>query len=184
MTGRIQGVGFRPAVYRLARELGLTGKVFNDTKGVTVELQGAEEGIEEFLRRLQSGPDKPPLAEIQSYRRVDMEPVEGETGFVIEKSDSRGTALSQVTADIATCGDCLSELFTSGGFPVSLSLHQLHQLRAEILDHQDDSLRPPQYDHVLVRDVRAMCGPVPRCDGSAVSRSARRMSAVRPEESG
>jgi hydrogenase maturation protein HypF len=116
MTGRIQGVGFRPAVYRLARELGLTGKVFNDTKGVTIELQGAEEGIDEFLRRLRSGPDKPPLAEIQSYQRVDVEPVEGETGFVIEKSDSQGTALSQVTADIATCGDCLSELSNPADF--------------------------------------------------------------------
>ncbi len=116
MTGRIQGVGFRPAVYRLARGLGLTGKVFNDTKGVTVELQGAEAGIDEFLRRLRSGPDKPPLAEIQSYRRVDVEPVEGETGFVIEKSDSQGTALSQVTADIATCGDCLSELSDPADF--------------------------------------------------------------------
>ena len=140
MTGRVQGVGFRPAVYRLARELGLTGRVFNDTKGVTVELQGPEEAIDEFLRRLQTGPDKPPLAEIQSCRRVDIEPVEGETGFVIEKSDSQGTALSQVTADIATCGDCLAELFRSGGFPVSLSLHQLHQLRAALFDHQDDPL--------------------------------------------
>jgi len=116
MTGRIQGVGFRPAVYRLARELGLTGKVFNDTKGVTIELQGAEEGIDEFLRRLRSGPDKPPLAEIQSYRRMDVEPVEGEIGFAIEKSNLQGTALSQVTADIATCGDCLAELFHPADF--------------------------------------------------------------------
>jgi hydrogenase maturation protein HypF len=111
MTGRVQGVGFRPAVYRLARELGLTGRVFNDTKGVTIELQGPQEGIEEFLQRLQQGPDKPPLAEIQSCRRVDTELVDGEIGFVIEKSDSQGTALSQVTADIAICGDCLAELF-------------------------------------------------------------------------
>lgn len=116
MTGRIQGVGFRPAVYRLARELGLTGKVFNDTKGVTVELQGSEAGIEEFLRRLRAGPDKPPMAEIQSCRRFDMESVESEAGFLIEKSDSRGTALSQVTADVATCGDCLSELFNPADF--------------------------------------------------------------------
>ncbi len=116
MTGRIQGVGFRPAVYRLARELGLTGKVFNDTQGVTVELQGSAAGIEEFLRRLQGGPDRPPLAEIRSCRRFDMEPVAGEAGFVIEKSDSQGTALSQVTADITTCADCLAELFDPADF--------------------------------------------------------------------
>jgi len=116
ITGRVQGVGFRPAVYRLARELGLTGRVFNDTSGVTIELQGGEERIDEFLRRLQSGPDKPPLAEIQSCRRVDVEPVEGEAGFTIERSDSEGTALSQVTADIAICGDCLAELFEPADF--------------------------------------------------------------------
>ena len=116
MTGRIQGVGFRPAVYRLARQLGLTGIVFNDTQGVTIELQGSEGGIDEFLRRLHAGPDKPPLAEIQSCRRVEVEPVAGETGFAIEKSDSQGTALSQVTADLATCGDCLTELFNPQDF--------------------------------------------------------------------
>jgi hydrogenase maturation protein HypF len=116
ITGRVQGVGFRPAVYRLARELGLTGRVFNDTTGVTIELQGGEERIAEFLCRLQSGPDKPPLAEIRSCRRADAEPVESETGFTIEKSDSHGTALSQVTADVAACGDCLAELSGPGDF--------------------------------------------------------------------
>jgi len=110
ITGRVQGVGFRPAVYRLARALGLTGTVLNDTRGVTVELQGSKEKIDEFVARLRSGPDKPALAEIQSCRRVDMEPREGEASFTIEKSASEGTALSQVTADIATCADCLAEL--------------------------------------------------------------------------
>ncbi len=110
ITGRVQGVGFRPAVYRLATGLDLTGTVLNDTRGVTVELQGEAAKIDEFLRRLQAGPDRPPLAEIQSCRRVDIEPVEGEARFTIEKSASEGTALSQVTADVATCGDCLTEL--------------------------------------------------------------------------
>jgi hydrogenase maturation protein HypF len=103
-------------VYRLARELGLTGRVFNDTRGVTIELQGGEARIDELLLRLRSGPDKPPLAEIQSCRRADVEPVEGEAGFTIERSDSEGTALSQVTADIAICGDCFAELFEPADF--------------------------------------------------------------------
>lgn len=110
ITGCVQGVGFRPAVYRLARKLRLTGRVFNDTKGVTIELQGGEERIDEFLRRLRSGPDKPPLATIRSCERVYIEPVDGEAEFTIEKSASEGTALSQVTADIASCRDCLAEL--------------------------------------------------------------------------
>ena len=53
-------------MYRLACQLGLSGIVYNDTKGVTIELQGEEEKIDEFLVRLQSEADKPPLAEIQS----------------------------------------------------------------------------------------------------------------------
>jgi hydrogenase maturation protein HypF len=110
VVGRVQGVGFRPAVYRLAHKLGLTGTVFNDPAGVTIELQGEETQIDEFLVRLHSRPDKPPLAEILSCLRVDITPVEGETDFVIRGSQSAGTASSHVTADIATCGDCLREL--------------------------------------------------------------------------
>jgi hydrogenase maturation protein HypF len=110
ITGRVQGVGFRPAVYRLAGALGLTGTVRNDTRGVAIELQGDDSRIDEFVRRLQSGPDTPPLARIHTCERVDIEPVEGETAFVIERSLSEGTALSQVTADIAVCRDCLAEM--------------------------------------------------------------------------
>ena len=110
ITGRVQGVGFRPAVYRLACQLGLSGVVYNDTKGVTIELQGRQEKIDEFLVRLQSETDKPPLAEIKSCKRIDINTIDTEDKFVIEASDSQGTALSQVTADIATCPDCLSEM--------------------------------------------------------------------------
>ena len=110
ITGRVQGVGFRPAVYRLACQLELSGVVYNDTKGVKIELQGDEKKIDEFLIRLQSDADKPPLAEIQSCKTVDIDVIKAEDKFAIEASDSQGTALSQVTADIATCRDCLSEM--------------------------------------------------------------------------
>jgi hydrogenase maturation protein HypF len=112
ITGRVQGVGFRPAVYRIAQTLGLSGLVYNDTKGVTVELQGRKEKIAEFLARLQSN-DKPPLAEIKSCDAVDIPAIDGEEEFIIKTSDSefaRGGGLSQVTADIATCRDCLAEM--------------------------------------------------------------------------
>jgi len=110
ITGCVQGVGFRPAAYRIAQSLELSGAVYNDTKGVTVELQGEEDRIAEFLCRLQSDTGKPPLAEIQSCSATDIPPVEGECEFVIGASDSHGVPLSQVTADIATCRDCLAEL--------------------------------------------------------------------------
>jgi len=110
ITGRVQGVGFRPAVYRIAQRLGLSGIVYNDTKGVTIELQGRAEKIAEFLVRLQSDTDKPPLAEIKSCNTVDIPTVEDESEFIIRASDSQGAPLSQVTADIATCRDCLAEM--------------------------------------------------------------------------
>jgi len=108
ITGRVQGVGFRPAVYRLASQLGLTGNVCNDTKGVTVELQGEQQKIGEFLTRLDST-DKPPLAKIISCEMLEI-PLVVEDKFTIKPSDSAGTPLSQVTADIATCEDCLAEM--------------------------------------------------------------------------
>ena len=110
ITGQVQGVGFRPAVYAIATSLGLSGTVYNDTKGVTVELQGEKGKIAEFLARLQSDEYKPPLAEIRSCEAVDIPVVDDDGGFVIVTSDSAGTPLSQVTADIATCADCLAEM--------------------------------------------------------------------------
>jgi len=115
ITGRVQGVGFRPAVYRIAQALGLTGFVYNDTKGVTIELQGQEEGIAEFLARLQSQ-DKPPLADLKTCTVTELPAVAGEDKFIIKTSDAEGSALSQVTADIATCNDCLAELFAKENF--------------------------------------------------------------------
>ena len=109
-------MGFRPAVYRLARSLELSGIVYNDTKGVTVELQGEAEKIAEFLARLQSDAGKPPLAEITSCNAVDIPVIESEAEFVIETSDSHGAPLSQVSADIATCRDCLVEMANKEDF--------------------------------------------------------------------
>ncbi len=103
-------MGFRPAVYRLARELDLSGLVYNDTKGVTIELQGKEDKIDEFLARLRSDSDKPPLATIKTLNSTEIPVIETEGIFTIQTSDSTGTPLSQVTADIATCRDCLAEM--------------------------------------------------------------------------
>ncbi|MHC4627046.1 MAG: acylphosphatase, partial [Planctomycetota bacterium] len=110
ITGRVQGVGFRPAVHRIARSLGLYGVVYNDTKGVTIELQGEKKAIAEFLVRLRSGPDKPPLARIESCSAIDIPLVETDDRFIIAASDPQGVPLSQVTADIAICRDCLVEM--------------------------------------------------------------------------
>ncbi|MGD0573336.1 MAG: carbamoyltransferase HypF [Sedimentisphaerales bacterium] len=115
ITGQVQGVGFRPAVYRLATQLNLTGFVYNDTKGVTIELQGEEAKIADFIKQL-NGPDAPPLADITSCFAAEIPIVENEKEFTIKQSDAGGTPISRVTADIATCADCLRELFDKNDF--------------------------------------------------------------------
>ncbi len=95
--------------------MGLYGFVYNDTKGVTVELQGGEEKIAEFLVRLR-GDDEPPMAEIKSCEAVDIAVVEDENKFIIKASDSEGAALSQVTADMIVCRDCLAEMGDENDF--------------------------------------------------------------------
>ncbi|MBN1805186.1 MAG: carbamoyltransferase HypF [Sedimentisphaerales bacterium] len=116
ITGRVQGVGFRPAVYRLAQELSLSGFVYNDTRGVTIELQGEQQQIDEFLAGLKSDSDKPPVAEIKTCDVTEIPVIEAESSFVIQSSDSRGTPSSQVTVDIATCRDCLAEMADKNDF--------------------------------------------------------------------
>lgn len=115
LTGRVQGVGFRPAVYRLAAQLGLRGFVYNDSRGVTIELQGKEEKIADFVERLNSG-GVSPLAEIETCEVCDIELVDGEQRFTIGSSRSQGDAVCQVTADIATCADCMREMADKNDF--------------------------------------------------------------------
>ena len=108
IEGTVQGVGFRPHVYRLASDLGLGGYVLNDERGVLLEAEGDHESVEQFLFRLRA--EAPPLAEIQRVLSEDVEPC-GEDGFRILASGRAGEPLALVTPDAATCADCLAELF-------------------------------------------------------------------------
>jgi hydrogenase maturation protein HypF len=109
IIGRVQGVGCRPFIYRLATELGLTGCVHNDNVGVTIEVQGGQGNIEEFLKTLNSE-ETPGLMEVVSCSYHDIDVKDNEKKFHIAPSDETGTPLSQVSPDIATCKDCLDEL--------------------------------------------------------------------------
>ena len=108
VAGLVQGVGFRPYVHRLATELGLTGHVGNDTRGVFIEVEGTKEAAEEFVRRLVT--EAPGPARIDEVLTRPMAPT-GATGFTIVESRGHGTVRTFVSPDIATCGDCLAELF-------------------------------------------------------------------------
>ena len=107
VEGTVQGVGFRPYVYRLAQELGLTGFVLNDSHGVLAEVEGPGGEVEEFIARLPR--EAPPLAVIERVMREERPPA-GAEGFRILASPSGGTANAPVTPDTAPCPDCLREL--------------------------------------------------------------------------
>ena len=108
VRGVVQGVGFRPFVYRLAAEEALAGWIGNDTDGVTIEIEGPAAHVERFLLRLRE--EKPPLARIDAVAVSDAAPL-GETGFRIILSEVHGQVSTGIPADAATCADCLRELF-------------------------------------------------------------------------
>jgi len=108
LTGQVQGVGFRPFVYRQAQGLCLTGYVGNDAGGVVLCVQGRPGAIEDFARRLID--ELPPLASVTSCEQTDLPPLAGEKHFEIRPSEGGEMADAQVTVDTATCSDCLAEL--------------------------------------------------------------------------
>jgi hydrogenase maturation protein HypF len=107
VRGVVQGVGFRPFVYRVALEEGLAGFVGNDTDGVTIEVEGLVERVEAFLDRLQS--EAPSLSRIDSVAVRELALV-ADTGFRIVASEVLGRVSTGIPADAATCPDCLREL--------------------------------------------------------------------------
>ncbi len=107
VRGVVQGVGFRPFVYRLALEEGLAGFIGNDTDGVTIEIEGPAGQVDAFLGRLRA--ETPPLARIDSVAVRDLAAT-GEAGFRIVASEVLGRVSTGIPADAATCPDCLREL--------------------------------------------------------------------------
>ncbi len=105
--GAVQGVGFRPFVYRLATELGLAGWVINDTQGVFIEVEGADPLLEAFLVRLSR--EAPPRAIVQSLDHEWLAPAGYYTRFEIRHSDQGGAKTALVLPDIAACPECLAE---------------------------------------------------------------------------
>ncbi len=108
VQGIVQGVGFRPFVYTLAGQYGLSGVVRNDAEGVYIEAEGESEALEQFVQEISTG--APPLAvvEMVSSRRLA---VRGGHGFHIEESRDGSQRRTLVSPDVATCEACLRELF-------------------------------------------------------------------------
>src|SRR6266404_3776888 len=107
VAGIVQGVGFRPFVYRLANECGLTGLIANTPAGVSIEVQGEAEAVERFLERLPK--EVPPRTKITvlAPREAELQP---ETEFRIAPSRMDAAARALISPDVSVCEDCLREL--------------------------------------------------------------------------
>ena len=108
VRGAVQGVGFRPFVFRLATDLNLFGTVLNSPQGVFIEIEGPRYSLDEFIQRLQR--EKPPCAIIQSLE-FSFLAATGYDRFDILESGRSGDKRAFILPDIAPCPDCLSEVF-------------------------------------------------------------------------
>lgn len=108
ITGQVQGVGFRPFVYRIALDNGVTGSVNNSSEGVIIEVQGLPEQVERFAEDLAE--QLPPLARVVTLDMESLDPVEGESEFIILKSTGGVGHSVLISADVATCPDCLADI--------------------------------------------------------------------------
>jgi len=108
VRGVVQGVGFRPFVYRLARANTLGGWVLNGKEGVEIYLEGAEQGLQAFVREMELQP--PPAASIAEMEIKPVTPL-GVAGFTIRESKHREQPTARISSDLPVCEDCLEELF-------------------------------------------------------------------------
>lgn len=110
IQGAVQGVGFRPFIYRLATELGLVGWVNNSAEGVVIEVEGIQVQLHTFMLRIEQ--DKPLISLINSLESTFLAPI-GDKKFEIRASTG-GEMTALILPDLATCSDCRREIFTPG----------------------------------------------------------------------
>jgi len=108
IEGFVQGVGFRPFVYRIAKSLNLKGFIKNTKSGVLIEVEGKEKNLKEFLNKLKN--EKPPLASYYFFNFYFLDKI-GYEDFKILKSDEKGEVKTSILPDIAICKDCVREIF-------------------------------------------------------------------------
>ncbi len=108
VRGIVQGVGFRPFIYRLANDHELNGWVLNSTEGVVIEVEGPTQRLQEFIADITL--QAPPLAVIEKVESSFLPPV-GYQSFIIQASQEQEDKFVLVSPDICICPDCLRELF-------------------------------------------------------------------------
>jgi len=175
IRGAVQGVGFRPSVYRLATSMGLAGWVSNTAQGVIIEIEGLCQKLDTFLLRLEA--EKPPRSFIQSLETTLLDPV-GYMTFEVRHSDESGAKTAIVLPDIATCPDCLSELHDPANrryrYPFTNCTNcgpRFSIIKALPYDRASTTMRrfsmcaacQAEYDNPLDRRFQAQPNACPRC---------------------
>lgn len=194
VRGVVQGIGFRPFVFRLANRLGLRGWVSNSPQGVFIEVEGPAAARREFLLRL--GPERPPHSSIQSLEATEFEAA-GYPDFTIRPSADDGPPTALVMPDIATCPDCVAELFDPANrrfrYPFTNCTHcgpRFSILEALPYDRPHTSMRgfvqcracQAEYDDPADRRFHAQPNACPVCGPQlALWDAAGRVRAVREE---
>jgi hydrogenase maturation protein HypF len=108
VKGIVQGVGFRPFIYNLAQKCDLQGYVLNDTNGIEIEVEGKKSNLDRFLSTVENYP--PPQSRIEDIK-VEKIPYRAYQHFIIKESEKKESKSVLVSPDLATCEDCLKELF-------------------------------------------------------------------------
>jgi len=175
VRGVVQGVGFRPTVWRLAKERGLKGAVWNDAGGVVIEIWGTSLALERFIEALRS--DAPPLAVIEAIERspLDNEPFDDAFGIVTSREGEVNTG---VAADAATCPACMRELLDPADrryrYPFTNCTHcgpRLSIVRRIPYDRANTSMAPfvmcprcrAEYENPADRRFHAQPNACPEC---------------------
>src|SRR6185369_13949761 len=109
VQGLVQGVGFRPYIFSLARRRALRGNVLNNAMGVLIDVEGERSEVEQFINEIKFGP--PPLSQIESVERRDNLDLANFLEFRILESESDGRISTSIAVDVAPCAECLDELF-------------------------------------------------------------------------
>lgn len=110
VMGIVQGVGFRPFVYKLAKQYHLSGSVANSGEGVTIHISGSVGNTDNFLHKLKTSP--PPLARISDIQSSVLQKADSTDGFTIVLSDDSNVKSTLISPDIATCGDCINDILS------------------------------------------------------------------------
>lgn len=107
VQGIVQGVGFRPTIYRIAKDLGLTGFVFNSSQGATIEVEGIPSSIEQFIHTLTKTLPHP--GRIDQINKQEI-PLQSSSSFEIVLSQQNGDTITTIPPEVATCKECIKEL--------------------------------------------------------------------------